>query len=449
MDQKLLFHKLLRSIFGPKQAKVGSQDPSFTVFDGSGRLSTIPEVPESGSGGRIWPEFKSVAVAAVIRKSAFERFTATTSIDYSSKEKGSKSKDGEDEASVLQIERGKQESSKIFTQVENKNFEQANKVADQQRMLKKQEDAFNKLREEHERLEVLFQECKAKLEVAKRKIEEMEEEELQKSIESKDRKVDELEETIEDLKRDLEMKGDEVSLLIENLSTIEEDYGHFEGRAYEILNEFQVTKNRVNETNTEKQQLKDELNVLIEQLRDKKEKELVLRERVRELEETIKDLKRYLEMKGDEVSLSNQGSKKKKKGRAMKMMMILSSLVCEDPTSADEIFYNSQIRPIFPIFGRDLLFFDVEKCKGEVNSSKHPTLSPIRIPGDHDPPSCSFSEVDKLDGVLTETYYVWKLISDASVVAESPERYKKSSSTGSSKRWKFHQFEEEEQQEGL
>ncbi|CAL5336220.1 unnamed protein product [Camellia sinensis] len=363
--------------------------------------------------------------------------------DYSSKEKGSKSKDREDEASMLQIERGKQESSEILTQVENKNFELANKVADQQRMLKEQEDAFNKLREEREQLEVLFQECKAKLEVAKRKIEEMEEEEFQKSIESKDRKVDELEETIEDLKRDLEMKGDEVSLLIENLSTIEEDYGHFESRVYEILNEFQVTKNRVDETNTEKQQVKDELNVLIEQLRDKKENELVLRERVRELEETIKDLKRYLEMKGDE------GSKKKKKGRAVKMMMISSSLVCEDPTSADEIFYNSQIRPIFPIFGRDLLFYDVEKCKGEVNSSKHPTSSPIRIPKDHDPPSCSFSEVDKLDGVLTETYYIWKPISDVSVVAESPERYKKSSSTGSSKRWKFHQFEEEEQQEGL
>ncbi|CAL5390957.1 unnamed protein product [Camellia sinensis] len=367
MDQKLLFHKLLRSIFCPKQAKVGSQDPVFTVFDGSGPLSTIPEVPESGSGGRIWPEFKSVAVAPVIRKLASERFTATTSI--------------------------------------------ANKVADQQRMLKEQEDAFNKLREEHERLEVLFQECKAKLEVAKRKIDEMEDEELQKSIESKDRKVDELEKTIEDLKRDLEMKGDEVSLLIENLSTIEEDYGHFESRVYEILNEFQVTKNRVNETNTEKQQLKDELNVLIEQF--------------------------------------NQGSKKKKKGRAMKMMMILSSLVCEDPISADEIFYNSQVKPIFPIFGRDLLFSDVEKCKGDVNSSKHPTSSPIQIPKDHDPPSCSFSEVNKLDGVLTETYYVWKPISDASVVAELPERYKKSSSASSSKRWKFHQFEEEKQQEGL
>ncbi|KAL7236802.1 hypothetical protein ACSBR1_019992 [Camellia fascicularis] len=78
-----LFHKLLRSIFGPKQVKAGSQDPFFSFFDGSGPLSTISEVPESGSGDRISPEFKFVAAAAVIRKSASERFTATTSIGIS------------------------------------------------------------------------------------------------------------------------------------------------------------------------------------------------------------------------------------------------------------------------------------------------------------------------------------------------------------------------------
>ncbi|CAL5378535.1 unnamed protein product [Camellia sinensis] len=78
-----LFHKLLRSIFGPKQAKAGSQDPFFALFDGSGPLSTISEVPESGSSDRISPEFKLVAVAAVIRKSTSERFTATTSIGIS------------------------------------------------------------------------------------------------------------------------------------------------------------------------------------------------------------------------------------------------------------------------------------------------------------------------------------------------------------------------------
>ncbi|CAL5370105.1 unnamed protein product [Camellia sinensis] len=99
--------------------------------------------------------------------------------------------------------------------------------------------------------------------------------------------------------------------------------------------------------------------------------------------------------------------------------------VCEDPTSPNKIFYNGQIIPVFPIFGRDLLFSDVENCKGEMNSSKPPTPSPIRIPlaklmsEDRDPPSCSSSEADKLNGV------------------PSPERCKKSNLMGSSKRWKF------------
>ncbi|GMP47612.1 hypothetical protein CsSME_00015274 [Camellia sinensis var. sinensis] len=44
-------------------------------------LSTILQVSESGSGVGILPEFKSMVVAAVIRKSAFERFIATTSND--------------------------------------------------------------------------------------------------------------------------------------------------------------------------------------------------------------------------------------------------------------------------------------------------------------------------------------------------------------------------------
>ncbi|THG17074.1 hypothetical protein TEA_004180 [Camellia sinensis var. sinensis] len=60
--------------------------------------------------------------------------------------------------------------------------------------------------------------------------------------------------------------------------------------------------------------------------------------------------------------------------------------VCKDLTSTDEIFNNSQIKLVFPIFGKDLLFSDVENCKGEVNSSKPPTPSLIQIPEDRDPP---------------------------------------------------------------
>ncbi|KAL7219903.1 hypothetical protein ACSBR2_012880 [Camellia fascicularis] len=78
-----------------------------------------------------------------------------------------------------------------------------------------------------------------------------------------------------------------------------------------------------------------------------------------------------------------------------------------------------------------------------MNSSKPPTPLLIQIPlgklmsEDCNPPSCSSSEADELDRVPAGTYYVWKPKSDTSAVAESLERCKKSSSTGSSKRWKF------------
>lgn len=82
--------------------------------------------------------------------------------------------------------------------------------------LNDKEDAFNKLSEEHRKLELLFQECKENLEVAERKVGETTEE-----IHLKDGKIDEFEETVEDLRRDLEMKGDEVSTLVENVRNLE------------------------------------------------------------------------------------------------------------------------------------------------------------------------------------------------------------------------------------
>ncbi|KAI7993175.1 COP1-interactive protein 1 [Camellia lanceoleosa] len=64
-------------------------------------------------------------------------------------------------------------------------------------------------------------------------------------------------------------KGDEVKLLMENLSTIEEDYGYFESRVYEILNAFQGAKNRVRELEEQVDSLRNQNSNLEEQLRGK------------------------------------------------------------------------------------------------------------------------------------------------------------------------------------
>ncbi|KAA8542671.1 hypothetical protein F0562_023830 [Nyssa sinensis] len=119
------------------------------------------------------------------------------------------------------------------------------------------------------------------------------------------------------------------------------------------------------------------------------------------------------------------------------------AFVCREPDSspisADEIFYNGQIRPIFPIFKRDLLLGSDVENESSV-SSKPPTPSSIRIPlrklliEEQDPSSCSSSEADELDEIAPGTYCVW---TPKAAAEESPGRCKKSNSTGSSKRWKF------------
>ncbi|KAA8540820.1 hypothetical protein F0562_024783 [Nyssa sinensis] len=106
--------------------------------------------------------------------------------------------------------------------------------------------------------------------------------------------------------------------------------------------------------------------------------------------------------------------------------------------SADEIFYNGQIRPMFPIFNRDLLLGDSENENSV--SSKPPTPSSVRCPlrklfiEERDSPSCSSSEADELDRIPSGTYCVW---TPKATAEQSPGRCKKSNSTGSSKRWKF------------
>uniref|UniRef100_A0A5B7BH69 Uncharacterized protein n=1 Tax=Davidia involucrata TaxID=16924 RepID=A0A5B7BH69_DAVIN len=76
------FQKLLRSVFRPKQSNSSlfrvqerSQDRFYVVYDRSGVLSTIPEVPETGAEyGGLSPEIKS----SLARRTASDRFTATS-----------------------------------------------------------------------------------------------------------------------------------------------------------------------------------------------------------------------------------------------------------------------------------------------------------------------------------------------------------------------------------
>lgn len=105
------------------------------------------------------------------------------------------------------------------------------------------------------------------------------------------------------------------------------------------------------------------------------------------------------------------------------------------PISADDVFQDGQIRPVYPIFNRDLLFADA--YDGDSSGQKEASSSSLRPPlkrfffEDRDAPSSSASESDELEAVPEGTYCEWSK-------EVSPElRNNKSNSTGSSKLWRI------------
>ncbi|XP_043704041.1 uncharacterized protein LOC122654129 [Telopea speciosissima] len=121
------------------------------------------------------------------------------------------------------------------------------------------------------------------------------------------------------------------------------------------------------------------------------------------------------------------------------------------PKTADEIFYNGQIRPIFPIFNRKPLIADGHdydsKPPKNRSSHRHPLRKlMIEERNNDDPPSSSSSEADELESVPDGTYCVWT----PKPVEPSPETCKKSNSTGFSKRtWKIRDLLYRSNSEGM
>ncbi|KAI6682887.1 hypothetical protein NL676_028800 [Syzygium grande] len=116
------------------------------------------------------------------------------------------------------------------------------------------------------------------------------------------------------------------------------------------------------------------------------------------------------------------------------------------PISADEIFYNGQIRPLYPVFNGDLLLNGVAGGEeGEDGSKKKTTTTKLRLPlkkllsedrewSSSSSSSTSSSESDDLDGLAPGSYCVWRPKDQSS----AKKRRGKSNSTGSfSKRWRF------------
>ncbi|PKA47231.1 hypothetical protein AXF42_Ash017176 [Apostasia shenzhenica] len=104
--------------------------------------------------------------------------------------------------------------------------------------------------------------------------------------------------------------------------------------------------------------------------------------------------------------------------------------------TADEMFSDGRIRPVYPVFDRDLLIADDGDGDGEIQL-RHP-LSQLLLEDSSEAhssliSSSSPSSADDVKGIPPESYCIWNPNSSE----RSPRRVRKSCSTGSSFRWKI------------
>ncbi|OIT36648.1 PREDICTED: histone H3.v1-like [Nicotiana attenuata] len=105
------------------------------------------------------------------------------------------------------------------------------------------------------------------------------------------------------------------------------------------------------------------------------------------------------------------------------------------PIAAEEVFYNGQIRPLFPLFNQNLLLSedDLEKLK-----ERSPVNKIFIQTEENSPATSSSSENQEIAGPFCEWSKDNKAIEASS--SSSPEVCKKSNSTGFSKLWRFKDF---------
>ncbi|XP_049351365.1 uncharacterized protein LOC125815847 [Solanum verrucosum] len=104
------------------------------------------------------------------------------------------------------------------------------------------------------------------------------------------------------------------------------------------------------------------------------------------------------------------------------------------PIAADEMFYNGQIRPLFPLFNQNLLLSDEDLEALKEQLPIRPPVKKIFIQTeDNSIPATSSEEIA---GPFCE----WSKNKAIEATRDNPEVCKKSNSTGFSKLWRFKDF---------
>ncbi|KAK4715852.1 hypothetical protein R3W88_014190 [Solanum pinnatisectum] len=111
----------------------------------------------------------------------------------------------------------------------------------------------------------------------------------------------------------------------------------------------------------------------------------------------------------------------------------------EPPIAADEVFYNGQIRPLFPLFNQNLLLSDEDLEALKEQLPIRPPVKKIFIQTERNPipaSSNSLTESEEIAGPFCE----WSKNKAIEATRDNPEVCKKSNSTGFSKLWRFKDF---------
>lgn len=104
------------------------------------------------------------------------------------------------------------------------------------------------------------------------------------------------------------------------------------------------------------------------------------------------------------------------------------------PIAADEVFYNGQIRPLFPLFNQNLLLSDEDLEALKEQLPIKPPVKNIFIQTEDNPIPATSSE--EIAGPFCE----WSKNKAIEATTNNPDVCKKSNSTGFSKLWRFKDF---------
>ncbi|CAN4124193.1 unnamed protein product [Withania somnifera] len=111
------------------------------------------------------------------------------------------------------------------------------------------------------------------------------------------------------------------------------------------------------------------------------------------------------------------------------------------PIAADEVFSNGQIRPLFPLFNRNLLLSDEDLQELKEQLPIEPSVKKIFIQTEDNPVPATTSSSSLMENEeITGPFCEWSKNKAIEATLDNPEVCKKSNSTGFSKLWRFKDF---------